>query len=110
MEKPLTYFLQRGDGLVKIGKARSERLHTRWQELCRMAGEQLAFLGVDDVDELALHARFSHLRRIGEWFAPGLDLLEYIRDHVFHCDPMSFAPRRCPHCGRFHRVASDDAF
>lgn len=76
------YFIQAGEsGLIKIGKADdpTARLATmqtgsadRLVLLTTMSGGRR--------EEHALHRRFAHLRRSGEWFEPAADLLSFINE------------------------------
>jgi hypothetical protein len=43
--------------------------------------EVLAVMPGDQSREADLHHQFGHLRMEGEWFDPGMDLLDFIRDH-----------------------------
>lgn len=67
------YFIRFG-GLVKIGFTTN-----LVQRLKALPHEEL--LGIKPgtmADEKALHGRFAHLRRTGEWFNPERELLDYI--------------------------------
>jgi hypothetical protein len=74
------YFIRaEPSGLIKIGTATKPR--ARLKLLQTGSVEVLALVaqlhGGKQV-ESAWHARFKHLRRIGEWFEPGADLLAAI--------------------------------
>jgi hypothetical protein len=43
--------------------------------------EVLAVMPGDQTREADLHRQFGHLRMEGEWFDPGMDLVEFIREH-----------------------------
>lgn len=78
------YFI-RGEttGLIKIGFARNPA--RRLTNLQIGSPDRLALLGTIlgmMEDEFALHERFAHLRKHGEWFEPGDDLLAFIREHA----------------------------
>jgi hypothetical protein len=95
----MVYFIQacNVDGYIKIGytttHVRSGQLHTAHEALLlRMSIIQvscpypLKALGVtsgDPREERLIQGRFSHLRVRGEWYAPGLDLLAFIRDCTY---------------------------
>lgn len=76
----MIYFIQAEDGgPIKIGT--TARLTVRLNELCKEVGDDLRVLAVIDgsyQEENKLHRRFVHLRRVGEWFEPGDDLLGFI--------------------------------
>lgn len=82
MRKSATYFLRaEGQGLVKIGRSRD--VQRRIGELCVGSPCKLTLIGVlpgfDEESEEALHERFAHLRRRGEWFAEEGELAEFIK-------------------------------
>jgi hypothetical protein len=74
------YFIQpRAGGLIKIGT--TIRLSDRLKQLATECGEELQVLAVVEgsrPEERDLHQRFGHLRRHGEWFEPGDDLLAFV--------------------------------
>jgi hypothetical protein len=76
----MVYFLRSADGSrIKIGTTMS--MAQRLKQLVAEHGEGLEVLAVIDgsqPEEKALHRRFSHLRRVGEWFEPGNDLIGFI--------------------------------
>lgn len=75
----MIYFLRSSAGPIKIGT--TIRLTQRLRQLAAEHGEGLEVLAVLDGSrdvEQALHGRFAHLRRVGEWFEPGDDLLGFI--------------------------------
>ena len=69
-------------GAIKIGFAKDP--------VKRMAGLQIGcphrlelvavILGATVKDEQSFHARFEHIRGIGEWFSPAQDLLDFITE------------------------------
>lgn len=72
-------------GFIKIGVANFAR--KRLEEMRGMSPDDLELMGVVMCDrggvlEKELHEKFSHLRRRNEWFDPGEELLEFIRDHA----------------------------
>jgi hypothetical protein len=73
-----TYFVQRADGLIKIGF--SARPQSRVKALSRQFGglEILAIVSSDFAGEFETHQRFDALRVDGEWFQPEQPLLEFI--------------------------------
>jgi DNA-binding transcriptional regulator YiaG len=82
MHNKAVYFVQsRASGLIKIG--RTKDWQRRQGELEFGNGDRLDVLAVirpaDFQTEQALHARFNHLRCHGEWFSPGQELLDFIR-------------------------------
>jgi hypothetical protein len=73
------YFIKSPDGPIKIGT--TVRLSQRLRQLATEHGQGLEVLAVTTGsarDERRLHSRFHHLRRVGEWFEPGDDLLAFI--------------------------------
>lgn len=76
----MIYFIQARDGgPIKIGT--TIRLATRLKELAKDSGVELRVLAVVEGNrdvEQSFHARFSHLRAVGEWFEPGDDLIGFI--------------------------------
>jgi hypothetical protein len=80
--KHWVYFARADNGLVKIGT--SAALRKRLTSI-RAQAPGAVFLGIvpgDRVREAKLHAKFAHLRRHGEWFAPGDDLMSFIQRHA----------------------------
>lgn len=81
----LTYFIQAGDGPVKIGSTHGDP-NRRLKELQTGSSEPLRLLGTLDGAEWEreLHERFAEWRLHGEWFdadAPGLrELLNEARE------------------------------
>jgi hypothetical protein len=77
-----TYFVQAGgDGPIKIGS--TNNLVVRLRTLCAMSPVPLKLLRIvpSDVEE-ACHVRFGAFRLHGEWFAPSIVILEFIREHA----------------------------
>lgn len=80
------YFVRRSsDGRIKIGYSSNVdgRIKAIASELRSMTGARvlldvLATIPGRSREEADLHDRFSHLRRHGEWFDPGPDLLALI--------------------------------
>lgn len=75
----MIYFLRSPAGPIKIGT--TIRLSQRLRQLAAEHGEGLEVLAVLEGSrevEQALHGRFAHLRRVGEWFEPGDDLMGFI--------------------------------
>lgn len=78
------YFLQATTlGLIKIGVA--DNAAKRARDLALASPDALRVLGVMICHnhgrlEADVHARFAHLRKHGEWFSPGEDLLDYIEN------------------------------
>jgi len=72
------YYVQREDGLIKIGTSRTTA--SRLAYLAREYGplSLMAFHGGGRQEEAAAHRAFKALRVEGEWFRPGLPLLEHI--------------------------------
>lgn len=75
----MIYFVRRPDGgPIKIGT--TVRLSSRIKQLRDEYGDLIVLAVLDggrDVEQ-ALHDRFAHLGRAGEWFEPGDDLLAFI--------------------------------
>ncbi len=79
------YFFQDVDSQrVKIGV--SWNVKQRVRGIATQAGREVVALGYipggGDAMETELHAKFAHIRLIGEWFRPGDDLMAYIREHA----------------------------
>jgi len=79
----ITYFVRLGDdGPVKIGKTID--VAARIQKLQTSAPAKLKLLRIVDKNvETECHRKFSHLRQHGEWFAPSIELLEFIEKELF---------------------------
>lgn len=79
-----TYFVQPvGGGPIKIGS--SVCPESRLDGMRGNSPVELAIIGVCEGGEKLereLHRRFAHLRLHCEWFAPGPDLVRFIRDHA----------------------------
>lgn len=73
-----TYFVQRSDGLIKIGF--SARPQSRVKSLARQFNglKVLAIVSSDFSGEFETHQRFDALRVDGEWFQPEQPLLDFI--------------------------------
>jgi hypothetical protein len=77
------YFMQGGKrGLIKIGFTAGPVSARRRSLQCAspVRLNVLLTLPGDEPEEKALHARFAHLRRHGEWFRPGPDLLAFVAE------------------------------
>jgi len=74
------YFMQRADGMVKIGSSLDVPARQRVLESAAGPLEVLLALPGDRVLETELHERFAEARVHGEWFNPVSDLLEYINN------------------------------
>lgn len=102
----MIYFVRLGSrGPVKIGT--TIRLSVRLAQLRHEHGPDLRVLAVGDgsfPEEKALHRRFGHLRRGGEWFEPGRDLLRYIAEEGRRWDGADEVP---PVYKRGIRIESD---
>lgn len=74
----IVYYLQRSDGLIKIGTSR--RFAVRCATLRKQHGELRLLLSHrgDRARENAMHGKFAALRVTGEWFRPEADLLAWI--------------------------------
>jgi hypothetical protein len=82
------YFLREPDGPVKIGvthvgntTARSFTVDDRRKQVEGASGRRLvtlAWLSGSRQYEFHVHAKFDHLRTVGEWFRPEPELLDYI--------------------------------
>ena len=75
----MIYFIKSPQGPIKIGT--TIRLTQRLRALASEHGQGLEVLAVADGSfevERNLHRRFAHLRKVGEWFEPGDDLLGFI--------------------------------
>ena len=81
-QRPLyLYFIRAETGHIKIGV--STKPMKRLSGLQTASPIPLVLLGLVNCvdarkDEARLHEHFAHLRTLGEWFAPGQDLLDYI--------------------------------
>lgn len=87
--------------MVKIGCTR-HRLKERFRGLRKEFGPDLIGLAVlpgHYREERAIHERFAHLRRAGEWFRPGPDLLHFIGHECRPWDDHEFFIGR-PHYSR----------
>ena len=79
----IVYFLQRSDGLIKIGCTNYDSFNKRMTTLRREYEEwsPLVFLGWEPGykrQEALCHSEFLPFRVFGEWFTPDEDLLSYI--------------------------------
>lgn len=77
----MIYFVERADGLIKIGKAKDYR--RRVGQLQSEYG-RLKIRGLvegDYSEERKLHRQFANLRIIGEWFRADESLLHFIAEH-----------------------------
>lgn len=103
----MVYFIQATEGgLIKIGT--TVRLSERLKTLRKESGRPLWVLAVipgDRFEEKGLHARFSHLRRDGEWFEPGDDLRRFIDAEATDWDGTDEVPK-----GRGVPLQADLAF
>ncbi len=76
------YFVRAGaDGYIKIGH--SKNVKNRIKDLQTASPVPLDVMCVIDGDkrmETELHRRFAKHRDHGEWFRPGIDLLNFIRE------------------------------
>lgn len=74
----MVYYVQREDGLIKIGMSRD--CPVRLETIARQHGplDLLAVHGGARQEEAAVHRAFKALRVEGEWFRPELPLLEHI--------------------------------
>ena len=80
--QPMTYFLQRQDGLVKIGY--STNIPERKASL-EIGSGPLVLLGMINGGaevEKELHKHFAHARMFGEWFKLTKNLAEYLNSLV----------------------------
>ena len=75
----VVYFIRAGvDGRIKIGWSRNVEL--RLKHLQTASPVPLHVMAIEKgsrMVECRLHREFCHLRRGGEWFEPGRELLEY---------------------------------
>lgn len=81
--KPSVYFVQDGDGNIKIGASRQAEKRLRFLQTAH--GKKLVMLGVIDGGrqrELALHEKFESSKISGEWFRPTDEILSFINEHV----------------------------
>ena len=101
----MIYFIKSPDGPIKIGT--TIRLSERLKELVAEHGEGLEVLAVVDGsfdDERELHGRFAHLRRVGEWFEPGDDLVGFIVAEGKPWDEAPMKPVRLDLTSDVHRM------
>lgn len=77
------YFIQcRESGYIKIGYARNPKMRLTELQIANWDVLQIVALDcTEETTERQYHARFDHLRKRGEWFAPAPDLLEVIERH-----------------------------
>ena len=77
-ESSIVYYARRADGLIKIGTSRSPAV--RFADLEREHGALvlLALHRGAHKEEHGMHRLFRDLRVEGEWFRPGLPLMEFI--------------------------------
>jgi hypothetical protein len=77
----MNYFVRCvSSGLYKIGYTGNQ--DQRLRDLQSMNGGGLEFLGAipgSRQDETRVHQRFAHLRRHGEWFEAGKELVAFVR-------------------------------
>jgi hypothetical protein len=76
------YFIENGEGLVKIGFTGRHPLE-RLRSLQTSSASSLKLVAAmpgSMADERALHGQFAHLRCAGEWFRADDELLEFIED------------------------------
>lgn len=77
------YFIQAGNGLIKIGVAANPR--DRIRTLRTMSPAPLCLVlvlpGRGAAGESELHARFAEHRSHGEWFHPAPELISFIREN-----------------------------
>lgn len=87
-----TYIIADSEGTIKIG--RSSNIKERLIALGRERGNGITLLAIipDDSIEGELHQRFEHLRIEGEWYNPGIELLEFIEG--LNCNPMTLSEYR----------------
>jgi hypothetical protein len=84
----VVYFIEAPEvGAIKIGTTgRADKdLHARVLAVRTHSPVPVALLGTmrgSLLLERRLHLMFEHLRRHGEWFDAGLDLVEFIRENV----------------------------
>lgn len=74
------YFIQRADGLVKIGFSCSPSL--RLSQLKTQHGCDMTLLATTQgarLREKELHETFTHDRIVGEWFEPSDQLMKFIK-------------------------------
>lgn len=77
----VVYFVADEEGFIKIGHTTD--LHSRIASLRTGSRQELKLLGHRPggrADEAALHKRFAHLRKRGEWFQGAADLTSYIEE------------------------------
>lgn len=89
------YFMQAiGGGLIKIGWATKPEVRmATMQAMCPLELRILAYSAGTGRDEKALHSRFAHARRHGEWFSPIPELLTLIVETKAAAPP---PPKPCP--------------
>ena len=74
----IVYYVQRPDGMIKIGTSRSAG--SRLADIARKHGQLMlmAFHTGAHAEETTVHRRFKALHIGGEWFRPEIPLLEHI--------------------------------
>lgn len=81
LEPQRIYFIQAGShGPIKIGLARNP--HRRLRKLqvgCPWRLYLIGYILGGWEKEKSLHEKFAHLKKRGEWFNPGLELLAFIK-------------------------------
>lgn len=85
----LVYFVQGIDGgPIKIGRADEPALRLRELQLgSPVLLQLLAVVKGGRYREACLHEQFAILRMHGEWFSPGVDLLQWIASHATVLSP-----------------------
>jgi len=80
----LTYFILAENGQIKIG--RTTNLPKRLQGLATMIPMEIELLGVTDIAEKEVHAKFAEQRINGEWFQTSPELEHYIKVNCWAFD------------------------
>jgi hypothetical protein len=94
VKSEMVYYVQRADGLIKIGTSRM--IIDRLAALAREHGSLtiMATHGGGHPEETAVHRAFKALRVEGEWFRPGLPLLLHIKK--VHIETGNLQPEELP--------------
>ncbi len=80
-KKRRIYFIQSGDGPIKIGF--STNIELRLSAIRNWHPYKLTILKLldgDYEDEHAIHKKFKHVKLTGEWYNPSEDLLKFIQE------------------------------
>jgi hypothetical protein len=94
-EMDYVYFIAAGKVAIKIGMAwdPTDRLHSM-RSYNHLELKLLGCVLGDETFENALHVKFFHLRRRGEWFGYRPELLAWIEEHTHSLEDDGVSPFR----------------